>query len=301
MKTSFKVLFAALAALALNACATLNVREIKNLDRVAFAPLRLDPDVEPADLRVDVIRQTTQVGTGQNTRTVAVAYDPMGFNLGNGLFYDLNANFALRLDHLLGFADEDSFTLSKATANSFLSNGLEVYSLANDSLTLTRNGRRRSRPQYHTEGPADSLTYRRKNNFKYVIAERDSALVLRNRRREKQTIVMEDENHYHVQRWLWKEDFSQQSNEITLHNRYLVALSTDQKTMTVYRLRRRGRRTPLRTIVRSQNKLFVYARNYRGLALEFDDRTMTIYNNKTLLSRYELEIPKKARSTGTTP
>ncbi len=285
----------------MSACSTLNIREIRNLDRVAFAPLRLDPDVEPTDLRVEVLRQTRRETTTNGTTYVDVPNDPLGSNLGNGLFYDMNENFSFRLDRLLGFAHDESFILKKATTSSFLNNGLEVYAYANDSLALVRPNRTRSRPQYHTEGPADSLTYLRKNNFKYAVVERDSALVYRNKRKVKEAIYTQDENRYYLQRRRKKIDFSQQGNEINLQENYLVALSNVDKTMTIYELRRRGRRVPCLTIERSQNKVFVYDQKYRGRKLEFTENTLTIYENKKPVARYELEIPKKAGSTRATP
>ncbi len=99
----------------LSSCATLSVREIKSLERVPFEPLRIEPTVEPNDLRVDVIRQTKQQMVGNTTQAVDVPNDPLGLDLGNGLFYDLNENFSLRLDYLLDFADEEAFELKKIT------------------------------------------------------------------------------------------------------------------------------------------------------------------------------------------
>lgn len=301
MKTGGKLLAVLVAGLAMSACATLNVREINDLDRIAFVPLQLDPDVEPTDLWIEVIRQTREETTGEGKKTVDVPNDPLGFNLGNGLFYDLNENFSLRLDCLLGFSNYPGFTLKKATTNSFFNNGLEVYKYANDSLGLTRADRTRTRPQYHTEGPADSLSYLRKNNFKYAVVERDSALVYRNKRKVKEAIYTQDENHYYLQRRRRKIGFSQQGNEINLQENYLVALSNGDRTITIYALRRRGRRVPCLTIERSQNKVFVYDRKYRGRKLEFSGNALTIYENKKPVARYELEIPKKAVSTRATP
>lgn len=301
MKIQIKLLAVLATGLTMGACSTLNVREIKNLDRMAFAPLRLDPDVETTDLRIEVIRQTQQVHSAQGTTTVDIPNDPLGFNLGNGLFYDLNENFSLRLDRLMGFTDSQNFTLKKATTNSFFNNGLETYAYVNDSLALLRPGRTRSRPQYHTEGPADSLTYSRKNNFKYAVVERDSVLVYRNKRKVKEAIYTQDENHYYLQRRRRKIAFSQQGHEINLQDNYLVALSNGDKTMTIYELRRRGRRVPCLTIERSQDKVFVYDQKYRGRKLEFNGNALTIYENKKPVARFELELPKKAGSTRATP
>ncbi|MCL6260150.1 hypothetical protein M3O96_13695 [Aquiflexum sp. TKW24L] len=42
----------------ISSCASLDRKEIKKLDRIQFQPLQINPELEPNDLRIDVIRQS---------------------------------------------------------------------------------------------------------------------------------------------------------------------------------------------------------------------------------------------------
>jgi hypothetical protein len=282
-----------LIGLGLSSCSTLSVREIKSLERIPFAPLRIEPTVEPNDLRVDVIRQTEQQWVGNTMQTVDVPNDPLGLHLGNGLFYDLNENFSLRLDYLLDFANEDAFELKKMTTQR-IGSGFTVYALANDTLTISRPPGKKTRYQYHRFGPEDSTSFMRKSNLKYAIVQLDSGLVQRNKRRVTEGIYQLDDKNFYLQRRRKKIEYRLADDHLYLRDHYIVALTDQNRTLGIYRPTRRGKKL-IRTIERSKNKLFVYNTRFTGHKLEFSNRSLLVFRNKTLVTQYDLENPKKER------
>lgn len=301
MLTNVKVLLLAVSLVTVaTACSTLNPKEIQSLNRVAFAPLELTPSVEPTDLRLDVIRQQTQYYQGSNLQTMDVPNDPLGFDLGNGLFYDLNQNFSLRLDKLLGYASDEPFALRK-TEVPLPNQGYRTYTFAHDSLTNISSEKRRARYVYHRVGPPDSVSYMNGNALEYVIVRRDSALACRNRRKVKKEIIRQEAGHFTLEIGRRNADFVQTNNQIDLQSSYLVTLSDDNKAMTIYRLSRKGRRTSLYTLIRSQDALYVFNENLKGQKIVFENGGVSVFQNKNLVVKYELLSGGKEVETSMMP
>lgn len=281
-------------ALLLTGCSSLSLREINALNRIPFKPLRIQPGVEPNDLRVDVLRQTEQTRVGNSTQTTDVPYEALGLNLGNGLFYDLNENFSLRLDYLLDFEEADAFELKKTT-NPFFDSGLTLYSLIDDTLTISRPPGRKTRYHYQRSGSEDSSFFRRRNAPDYAIVQRDSALVQRNGRREIQGIYKQDDENFYLQRRRTKIDYRLTDGEVYLRNRYIVALTNQNKTLGIYRPTRKGRRQIL-TIERGRDKIMVYNSDLKGKKLELSGTGLRVFRDKKLVAQYDLESIKKERT-----
>lgn len=288
-----------LSAMLLAGCSTMSVREISSLERVPFEPLRIQPSVEPNNLRVDVIRQTEPTTTGNGVQTTDVPYDPLGLDLGNGLFYDLNENFSLRLDYLLDFKDADAFELKKTTTP-FFDSGFTLYSLAHDTLTISRPPGKKVRYQYHRSGSEDSSYFRRRNGSGYTIVQRDSALVQRNQRRVTEGIYQVDDENFYLQRRRKKIDYRLVGEEVHLRDRYIVALTNQNKTLGIYRPTSKGKRL-IQTIEKSRDKILVYNTRFMGNRLEFSANGLRILRGKKLVAQYELERVKKERTEAGVP
>lgn len=290
------LLLTASLAIAATACSTLNPKEIQNLNRVAFAPLELAPSVEPTDLRLDVIRQVRTIHDNTGTHNYPIPNDPLGFDLGNGLFFDLNENFSLRLDKLLDYTSDGPFALRKMEVP-LPNQGYRTYIFAHDSLTSVSSEKRRARYVYHRVGPPDSVSYMNGDALDYVIVRRDSSLACRNRRKVKKEIVSLEAGQFTLEIGRRDADFVQTNNQIDLQSRYQVALSDDNKAMTIYRLSRKGRRTSLYTLIRSRDALYVFNENFKGQKIVFENGGISVFQNKNLVVKYELAPAKKESGT----
>ena len=280
-----------LSGLAISGCSSLSSREINSLERIPFEPLRLQPEVEPNDLRVDVIRQTERTMVGNTLQDNDVPYDPLGLALGNGLFYDTNENFSLRLDYLLDFKGAEAFELKKTTTPIFDS-GFTLYSFIHDTLNISRPPGKKVRYQYHRLGSQDSSSFMRRDNLDYTVVQHDSALVQRNSRRDIKGIHKQDDENFYLQRRRTKIDYRLADGEVYLRDRYIVALTNQNKTLGIYRSTRKGRRLIL-TIERSRDKILVYNSDFKGKKLEFTGAGVRVFRDKKIIAHYDLESVKK--------
>ncbi len=275
------------AAIVLTACSTLNPKEIRNLNRIAFAPLELSASVEPTDLRLDVIRQQTQYYIGDNLQTMDVPNDPLGFDLGNGLFYDLNQNFSLRLDKLLGYESEEPFALRR-TDDPTPSRGFTTHTFRNDSLTTSYSERNRIRYKYHRVGSPDSVSYMNGDALRYAIARRDSSLACRNRRKVKREVFNSGAGRFTLETGRRETDFVRTEKGVELQSRYLVDLSNANKMLTIYRLNRKGSKTPVYNIIRSREAIYVFNEKFRGRKIVFENSGITVFHNDQREAMYAL-------------
>lgn len=105
---------------------------------VKLEPMKLELSYEPIDLRIDAVRRTRAEETssmqGSQAMVVEIAYMPIGFDLGNGVFIDTNFNVGLDIAELFGIDENSDFTIIKKHANPLLKN--ETYVKSGDTYEL---------------------------------------------------------------------------------------------------------------------------------------------------------------------
>jgi len=270
-----------------SSCATLNINEIKNLEKVAFDSLKLKPGREVNNLRIDLIRQTHNENVNDSTQeTKKTAYHPIGFDFGNGLFYDLNKNICLRIDYLMDFSSDENFQVSEFDKPE-KSKGQVIYSFNNDSLTVKYSSRKKSYC-YHRTGNADSTSYMYKKRMQYAIIETDTTLTYSGIRRKWDVIHKADENNYYLNKKKWKENHRISGGEIFLKKDYIVRLTNNNLTVEISSQGKRKKRV-LYKIEQSNDKLFFYNEKFHGLKIEHGDNEMVVYADKRLISKFKLQ------------
>ena len=273
----------------ISSCATLNINEIRNLEKTEFDSLTLIPDWEANNLRIDLIRQTYEEDVNDSTtESKKTPYHPIGFNLGNGLFYDLNKNLCLRLDYILDFSEENSFEIQKTTRpvnkRKFI-----IYQFLNDSLLVRYPPRKKAHYRYHRITYSDSLVYMYKKRLKYAVIRKDSALIYSGKKRKWDVIHKIDDNNYYLNKKWRKENYQIKDNSIVLEHNYVVSLLNDNSRIEIKSYRKNGKGRILYTLERDPEKLFIYNKYYSGLRIEKDGNNILIYRNNTLLGKYELK------------
>ena len=270
-----------------SSCATLNISEIKNLEKVAFDSLKLEPGREVNDLRIDLIRQTHSESINDSTQeTKKTAYNPIGFDFGNGLFYDLNKNICLRIDYLMGFSSDENFEISEFDKPE-KNKGQVIYRFNNDSLTVKYSSRKKSYCYYRT-GNADSTSYMYKKRMQYAIVETDSSLTYSDIRRKWDVIHKVDENNYYLNKKRGKENYRISGSDIFLKKDYIVRLTNNNLTIEILSQRKRKSRV-LYKIEQSSDKLFFYNEKFHGLKIEHVDNEVLVYTDQHLISRFKLK------------
>lgn len=283
-------LFYALGLILSSSCATLNVMDIKNLEKTEFDPLFLIPDSEVNNLRIDLIRQTYDEDINDSiTETKETPYHPVGFNLGNGLFYDLRNNFCFRIDYLLDFSPDMEFEIEKTDIPD-KKKGITKYSFTNDSLMVSYPPRRRINYRYHRIKNIDSTSYMHKNRLQYAISKTDSTLVYSGNRRILDVIFKVDDKNYHLNKKRWKDNYQIKDKDILLKDNYVVSLINGSSTIEIKRDRKNRKVIVLYTIERNDEKIFIYDNNYSGLLIELKGDSILLHRNKTLIRKYERKI-----------
>lgn len=278
-----------------SACSTLNIAEINNLEKESFQSLMLKPDAEPGSLRIDLLRQTeTQMINDSTIVTEELPYHPMGFNLGNDLFYDLNNNLSIRLDLLLNFSGTKEFELQYIPRPG-KNKGRINYLFRNDSMMVSYPPRQKKHYRYQQISNADSTAYRYKNRLSYAIVKTDSSLIYRGKRRKWKEIIQLDTNRFCLSKKRRRDTYEIKDGQIRLDNDYLISLSNDAKTLEI---RKQGRRKSyiLYSMVKSADKLFIFNRNYIGKKIEYTDRDLKIYYGKKIFTEYRLILPDSEKN-----
>lgn len=270
-----------------SSCATLSRTEISNLDRIGFEPLILKPGFESNDLRIDLIRQSYDNQINDSTvENQDQDYRPLGFDLGNGIFYDLNHNLSFRLDYLLGVSGEDCWSVQKISKRKQRRADL-IYSICNDSLTVIYPPGRRKRYLHHLVKSEGTISLMHRNRLRYSIEIDDQTAVYRYKTRKLDVIRKSDENHYTIMKGLWKESFRLQENSIMLDNDYVIKLSDNNKKLQIMRPGWLQPRVVL-TIEKSRESLYIYDRSYQGRKIQFYDTGLSVYQNRTFVAGWEL-------------
>jgi hypothetical protein len=272
-----------------SSCGTLNISDIKNPDKTRFASLTLVPTWEANDLRIDLLRQHYEKDITDSTQaTEETPYHPIGFDLGNGLFYDLNKNLCLRVDHIMDFSKTDNFEVQKITRPDKNKRYI-AYRFINDSLFVQYPPQRKFRYRYHIKNHHDSVAFMFNKRLKYALVENDSSFIYSGRRREWDVIGKVDSGNFYLNNKKWKQDYKIKGNEIFLENAYLISLTNNDTRIEIKSHRKNRRDRVLYTIEKNSNKLFIYNKNYAGILVEKDGNILTIYRNKTLFEKYELK------------
>jgi hypothetical protein len=262
--------------------------ELQNLEKIEFDTLQLKPEIEPNNLRIDIIRQTYREPLNDSTvENKLTSYHPFGFYLGNGLFYDLNNNLCLRIDYLLNCSDSQHFEI-KRTFKQRLSKPVTTYKLDSNLFTVRINHRKKDYENYKNIVSGDSTTFLSGNRFKYGIVKSDTAIMYRGEKRIWTIVNKRDYHNYYIKGKKRNESFQIEGDQIILDNDYKITLNKSKNTIEIKAPSKKGDRV-LYTIIRDNNKMFIYNNKYFGGKILFLNNAIEIYWNNTFNSKYELD------------
>jgi len=278
----------------LSGCAALDYQEIIRLDSKDFDSLQLNPEIEPNGLRIDLIRKNRYVYYIDSLEyTELVPYHPLGFDLGNGIFYDLSGNLSLRVDHLLNFSCDSSFEIATTIKRTSRTN----FRFYDDSLSYYHPPKTKIRQQYHRVVHGDSMFFHVKKERDFTVVKTESDLLFMGKKRIWNGIHYVDEGKYALYRRNKKTEFSLNENEIILNRDLRIRMTPDRKKIQVYKYKRKLYEPMLLlTIERSKDKIFVYNKRNAGLKIEINGKSMEVSNGKKMLNRFELLANKRRNS-----
>lgn len=267
-------------------CATLDVNEIKNLNRTEFDPVILSPGYEINNQRIDLIRKNyTENINDSVTETKDSPYHPLGFDLGNGLFYDLRDNLCLKMDFLLGYKAESNFEIHEYRANH--KRGTTMYRFFNDTFKTNSILGKNLHYRYHLVSETDGITVMYKKRTKYSIAFTDTSVIYRENMSKPRIIQQVGKDQYDLNIRKRKDHFRITGSDVFLDRDYIVSLSTDRLAFEIKNPHKK-RNNVLYTLVKSDNRLIIFNKRYSGSKIEMNKDSILLFRNKTLWTKYEL-------------
>jgi len=268
----------------LSGCATLNIQEIINLESKDFDTLQLCPAVEPNGLRIDLLRKNHDVYYIDSlVYAELMPYHPLGFDLGNGIFYDLSGNLSFKIDYLLNFSSDSSFQIEKSGKKT----ARTIFLFYHDSLSVNRPPKTKIRQQYHRVIHGDSVLYSVKKGRDFTVVTTETDLFYMGKKRIWNGIHGVGQGRYELYRKATKGGFSLNEHEVILSRDLMIRMNPDKKKLQIFRYRRKGPKLLL-TIERSEDKIFVYDKHNAGQKIALIGNTLEISNGKKMLNRVEL-------------
>lgn len=269
----------------LNGCATMDKREIATLNRVPFAPLQLTPEIEPTELRIDIVRQQNrQIASSGANPTADVPYHPLGFDLGNGLFYDLNGNLSFQILSLL---DLDTNLLFKIRQEAIPHRRRRVryHTWENQTLKITYDHRDRVNEMYTTSGTPDSLSYSGRWIRDFTIVKKDTLIQYLVNDKVREKLVRKEADLYQLDKWLPRREYQMKNNRIELARHFRLEITNGNQVIHVFRLALIGQRL-VYSIEKSPDKVVIYSPGLVGKKIEIKGRELVVYRNNRPYNRY---------------
>lgn len=271
----------------------INSEHSSKSEAAIFQRLELKVAYELEELRVDIIRkEETSCDADGNSTTEDVPYHPLGFDLGNGLFYDLNGNLALRLKHLFQWDGLNEFSL-KRIGRVQSNRGIELRKVSERAICrewrgILGNDRSQCLDVYDRDG---LVQVSRNGRFCYQIVEEEGQVKYsRNRNGRRWTRLVEEDEQTFVEqiRNRRRDVYTQEDGEVRLGRDILLKIGDSGTKVEIYRLRRYNLEPRLIfTLERKGQELLLKDRRrlIRRIALEADK--VTVYGRRRALFAYE--------------
>ncbi len=276
--------------LLLSSCAAWESMDINLAKAKRVNPLMLEASTELLFLRQDIIRQTYEDCVNDSTtETRKVDYHPMGFDLGNGLFYDFNRNLSLRLDYFLGIQHLEQFKI-KSTSNLIWGGDISFKSrdstdICNEWTNIFGNQRQRC---LTVKSHSDTIQVFEGDRLCYSIYQNEEQAAYLNRRGRVLKQLEKKEDGLYVEKFRHRNNtFKLAADGVHLDNGYIISLNGKEQLIEIWR-RSWGRKHLLKRVMFSEDEIIIFNRNHFGSRIIKNDKGLEIYTNKLKTSQMEL-------------
>lgn len=263
---------------------TLEITEINELNKVMFDSLIIQPDMELYDFRIDIIRQKYDEQVNDSTtETKEVPYHYLGFNLGNGLFYDLNDNLSLRVDYLLNINTHGDFKIEKLYSKSKLN---RIFSSHEGEFTVDYSNRKKTYYKFKIDRQNDSISFFYKNKYRYSILENDSTMIYMNSKRIFDKVQKKEENYFYQKLKRQIDEYKIINGDIILDNNYKITLNQGGDILEIIRIGKK-KDYPQYKIIRNEERIYIYNDKYYGKKIVQNGDKFTLYHNDKLMYEFK--------------
>ncbi len=284
-----------LAVLVFSSCYTpiYDAQTLQELPRQEPSPLELSASFELFNWRYDIIRQQECVEDSDgDTSSEDVDYHPIGFDLGNGLFFDLNDNLSLRIDWLLGIDYTQNGDYAKLTYHSSHHRLVRELDLTPDHFQtkiIRPNGRSNSFQTAYTINENEVTCGIRNNRQRPVLEFIEKGVKFRRWLGNYHAIEEVEPGRFHRLRYPKRrvcDTFVLSKDEISLSNNYLIRREVQGDRIQIFRRRISGRLHLLYTIQMTPDEIVVYDANRIGFSVNFKDQGFIYRHSNGTLERY---------------
>ncbi|MCE4565360.1 hypothetical protein INQ51_13665 [Maribellus sp. CM-23] len=271
-------IFLVLILIVFGCSTTSNISEIKELSKIRFDSLSIQPDVELYNFRIDINRQTTDLWLNDSTTiNEVVPYNVLGFNLGNGLFYDLNDNLSLRVDYLLNIDTKKDFEIEKIYSKSKWNRN---YKSQQGKFSIGYPNKK-NYDLLQIDDFKDSLSISYRNKHRYSIVTSDSLTELKTVKGLHDRIQKKDKNFYYQKHRKRVDEYKLLDKAIILDDRYKITQNQNGDIIQIYSINKKG--DYLRySIIQDDKNIFIYDEKFYGKKIIKDNNKFTLYYNDTI-------------------
>lgn len=266
--------------------------EIKDKKFVNEEVIKAVPDFDLYKLRIDILRQTETVTetttVGVNTtvdQTVDQEYSDLGFDLGSGLFFDLNQNLSLRVDKLFNINSNESFEVKYIYYSKKQKFTTHKYT-NNEYKTISKKGNENH--IFNIKTILDTTFIYYKNKFKYHIIKNDSALWTGKKSKIWDNILMENDTTFYTDK---KKKYEvKMTRKFIFYNYYQIQKDTSNSFVSIQYIsnRKKNKTTELFKMYRSGNTIIIIDKNGCEKRIEYDNKVISIKNSKgEIETKYE--------------
>ncbi len=275
-----------------------DVQELQGLSFAEAGPIQLTPSFELFDWRYDIIRQEDSYSDAEgNFYTSDRDYHPIGFNLGNGLFIDMNDNLSFRIDQLLGIDYSTGATIDRIVSRRSGPAIIENYQLTTDAHCITRqlaSGKERERCSSY-EISEKGVILQKRNTVRSILRFAEDAIEFPTRSKRYHSLTAGEPGQYEYRLHTEGSEkvidiYEQYERELYLRNRFLLQRTEAGDEINISRIHSRGN-TLLYTMYFSEDRIVVFKPNRTGFTINFEDNGLHIRatNGEALLYRHRDE------------
>ena len=266
--------------LLLSACASLDRNLLDDANREMLHPASLSMDYDVYFLRIDLIRNTTTTADPSAvgaTRTENVPYHYLGFDLGNGLFYDANRNLCLDIMRLPEFAGQKNFAFTKQYPR--FGGGTVRYYRQDNLFVRQESGLLQSKFEATFGGATVTV------DEGFLSPKRDIEIspdLLYYKEGLFATRIKRQSYQYQLSQGLGKQEYYASGNNIYL-DRDLIVQNLGNRIEVANA--RAWRYRPF-TFIKTEEGYFFFDNRARGIRIVIDDYGISVFENRRLLYTY---------------
>lgn len=244
-------------------------------------PLILEPGYDPYELRIDILRQLQSDYdlVMEMTNVEKVPYHPIGFDLGNGLFFDLNENLSLKINQLSVIDDPGTFKVM-VVENMLTERGI-TYAILPDRYCVTSKGG--TETCFDTPRKDEQWQIHGKRRLDYAIVEKGDQLTYQRKVSRPGTYVdikSMGDGRFVTEGKGPENIFIQRANTVELAGKYLIKSTSNGRRLEIYKIGKRVNKA-LYAIEKSEDTYFIYDRKRRGKTITLKtDRIDVVQNDK---------------------